>query len=69
MKLPRVGQQVWADGHYGVFAVVRVRESEGIADLELTTRPHSIKTNISFSAIRPIRQDTEGRSSKRESLP
>jgi len=57
MKLPRIGQRVTADSHRGVFAIVRVDESQGVADLELTTGTHFVEKHIPFSAIKLVKED------------
>jgi hypothetical protein len=57
MKLPRIGQRVLADGHHGLFVVIRIDESQGVADLELTTGTHLIQKNIPFNAIKEFKED------------
>ena len=57
MKLPRVGQRVSADSHNGVFIVVRVDETQHVADLELTTGTRFVEKGIPFNAIKPIPED------------
>jgi hypothetical protein len=57
MKLPRIGQSVFADGHNGLFVVIRIDESQKVADLELTTGTHLIQKNIPFNAIREPKED------------
>jgi hypothetical protein len=54
MKSPRVGQRVWAEGLNGTFAVVRINDAQGVADLELTTGTHRIEKHIPFNAIHPL---------------
>jgi hypothetical protein len=57
MKLPRIGQRVLVNGHNGLFVVIRIDESEGVADLELTTGTHFIEKNIPFNAIKEFKED------------
>ena len=51
MEIPKIGQMVTADRFSGKFLIVRVDESQGIVDLELSTAPYFIKKNVSLSAI------------------
>jgi hypothetical protein len=57
MKLPRIGQRVTVVGRHGLFRIVTVDETGGLADLELTTGTHFIEKAIAFSAIREFKED------------
>jgi hypothetical protein len=57
MKHPSIGQRVTVVGRHGLFVVVRVDETKGLADLELTTGTHFIEKAIAFSAIREFKED------------
>ena len=57
MKKPRLGQLVSASGKNGAFTLVRIDESQGVADLELTTGTHFIEKNIPFRFIHPLDED------------
>lgn len=54
MKLPHMGQRVWADGLIGTFTVVRLDEDHGVANLELTTDTRVIEQHIPFDTIHPL---------------
>jgi hypothetical protein len=58
-RVPRRGERVRAEGHQGIFVVVRVDKVDGFVNLELWENPKKALRGLPFASIRLLKDEVD----------